>query len=158
MADRKGFYHVTEALTEYWQSRGDVNTITIGKELSDIDIQKQSIYPLIYVGISPTSGTEKTLTYNFDIYFADVVDVSTQDTRTRLEVSRGNDDYLDVLHNMEAIATETFAYFKRGAGYSNLFQMSDSFTLEEFYDNWANGISGWLMSVEIEVPNSPSIC
>lgn len=157
MADRKGFYHVTDKLREYWQSRGDINTISFG-DLYDIDLNKQDIYPLVHVQVNQSTVGEKTIVYDLSIYFANIVDISKQDVRTRLEPSYGNTDIQDVMHNMETIAMETVSYFRRGEGFSNLFQINSDVTLDPFKDAYANGIAGWVLDVDIEVYNSVPIC
>jgi hypothetical protein len=154
---RAGFYQLTDTLRKYWQGRGDVNTISIG-DTFEIDLNKQSIYPLIHTTLETSTIGERSISYNLEVRFLDLVDYSKQDTRTRLEPAYGNNNEQDVFHNMEQIAVETVSYFRRGDGYNTLFRIESDPSLEAIKDAYANGIAGWLMTVSIDVPFDNPIC
>jgi len=73
----KGFYNLTDKLKEALLAEPFVNTVTFGS-LDDIDLNKQTIFPLSHIIVNNTTVGSKTLTFNVSILSMDIVDISKE--------------------------------------------------------------------------------
>ena len=71
----KGFYNVTDKLKDALIAEPFVNTVTFGS-LDDVDLNKQTIFPLSHIIVNNTTVGTKTLTFNISILSMDFVDIS----------------------------------------------------------------------------------
>ena len=71
----KGFYNVTDKLKDALIAEPFVNTVTFGS-IDDVDLNKQTIFPLSHITVNNTIVGTKTLTFNISILSMDIVDVS----------------------------------------------------------------------------------
>jgi hypothetical protein len=131
-----------------------VNTVTYGN-IDDVDLSKQSIFPLSHVIVNNTSIQEQTLTFNISILAMDIVDVSKKATK---DLFRGNDNEQDVLNTQLAVLTRIAALLKRGDLYTDKFQLAGDVTCEPFVDRFENKLAGWTGTYSILVQNDMTIC
>jgi hypothetical protein len=75
----RGFYLLTEAIKNQLLNDVNVNTVTTG-DIYDIDLSKQSIFPLSHIIINNVSTQEQTLTFNISVLSMDIVDESKEAT------------------------------------------------------------------------------
>ena len=70
-----GFYNVLKKIKETLDAEPFVNTVTYGN-IDDVDLNKQSIFPLSHVIVNNTTVQEKTLNFNISVLAMDIVDIS----------------------------------------------------------------------------------
>jgi hypothetical protein len=58
-----GFYRVTDIIRETLQADVNCNTITYG-DITQVDLDKQTIFPLAHVIVNSVTSGEQTLTFN----------------------------------------------------------------------------------------------
>ena len=75
-------------LTFFLKSTGLINTVTIGN-IADIDLSKQTIFPLVHVMPNNASIDGNTITLNLTLFFMDVVDFSKSESINSFD---GNDN------------------------------------------------------------------
>jgi len=155
---RKGFYHITTVIKDYLEARGDISTVLLGADISEIDTAKQSIFPMVFMLVQPATITGHITRYTFSLYFTDIVEETKGEKRQQLEAFFGVTDVQDVWARMAAIAEETFAYFQRGAGYSSQYQVNGDGTLTPFTEAYGNLLAGWELTLSIDVKNAAQIC
>jgi len=68
----KGFYNVTKQIKEALEAEPFVNTVTFGS-IDDVDLNKQTIFPLSHITVNNTTVGSKTLTFNISILSMDIV-------------------------------------------------------------------------------------
>ena len=90
----KGFYNLTDKLKDALLAEPFVNTVTFGS-LDDVDLNKQTIFPLSHIIVNNTTVSSKTLTFNVSILAMDIVDISKDETT---DIFVGNDNEQDVLN------------------------------------------------------------
>ena len=95
----QGFYKVTETIKNTLLDDVNVNTVTHG-DISDIDLSKQTIFPLSHLMVNQVTQDERILTFNLSVLSMDIVDTS-KDEVTDLFV--GNDNLHDVLNTQLAV-------------------------------------------------------
>lgn len=150
----KGFYNVMQKIKKALEDEPFVNTVTYGN-IDDVDLSKQSIFPLSHVIVNNTSIQEQTLTFNISILAMDIVDVSKKATK---DLFRGNDNEQDVLNTQLAVLTRIAALLKRGDLYTDKFQLDGDVTCEPFVDRFENKLAGWTGTYSILVQNDMTIC
>ena len=150
----KGFYNVTKELKTALAAEPFVNTVTFGS-LDDVDLNKQTIFPLSHIIVNNTTVGTKTLTFNISILAMDIVDISKEAT-TGIFV--GNDNEQDVLNTQLGLLTRIINILQRGDLYTNLYQVQGDVSCEPFVDRFENKLAGWSATFDVVVQNDMTIC
>tara|TARA_Y100000401_G_C8326015_1_gene228368 strand:+ start:17184 stop:17687 length:504 start_codon:yes stop_codon:yes gene_type:complete len=153
----KGFYYVTEKIREELQKDVSVNTVTYGNFM-DVDLHKQTIFPLSHFMVSNATLVGNIWSFNFDLLVMDIVEISKTYAEGIPEEFRGNNNEQDVLNTQLAVANRLLEKLRRGDLYSDLFQLANNPTCQPFMDRFTNKLAGWTVSFTINVPNDMTIC
>lgn len=151
-------YNVLTELHDYLVALPNVNTVTFG-EISDVDIQKQSVFPLVHMTIDSAnlSGNMfNTLEVQLSFIVMDLVDYSKADPRyTSNELGKNVGNLQDVLNNMLVVCNSLASTLKRGALNTEFYRVEDDVvTMTPFLERFENNLAGWAMSVTITMPNT----
>ncbi len=68
------FYKILETIEDKLLDDINVNTVTTG-DITDIDLTKQTIFPLSHIVINNVTPQEQVLVFNVTIMSMDVVDI-----------------------------------------------------------------------------------
>ena len=150
----KGFYNVTDKLKETLLAEPFVNTVTFGS-LDDVDLNKQTIFPLSHIIVNNTTVGTKTLTFNISILSMDIVDINKDEVE---DIFVGNDNEQDVLNTQLALQTRVINTLQRGDLYTDLYQIQGDVTCEPFVDRFENKLAGWAATFDVVVQNDMTIC
>jgi hypothetical protein len=148
------FYDLTNKIKDTLKAEPFVNTVTYGS-LDDIDLNKQTIFPLSHVIVNNAVVGENTVTYNISVLSMDIVDES------KLEVTDdfvGNNNEQDVLNTQLAVQNRLIALLQRGDLYRDKFQVEGEVTCEPFVDRFENKLAGWAATFDVLLPNDMTIC
>jgi len=150
----KGFYNVTDKLKDTLLAEPFVNTVTFGS-IDDVDLNKQTIFPLSHITVNNTTVGTKTLTFNISILSMDIVDISKDEVT---DIFVGNDNEQDVLNTQLALQTRVINILQRGDLYTDLYQVQGDVTCEPFVDRFENKLAGWAATFDVVVQNDMTIC
>tara|TARA_R110000772_G_scaffold52456_5_gene120314 strand:+ start:357 stop:815 length:459 start_codon:yes stop_codon:yes gene_type:complete len=150
----KGFYNITEKLKTTLVAEPFVNTVTFGS-LDDVDLDKQTIFPLAHIIVNNTTVGTKTLTFNISILAMDIVDISKAETT---DIFVGNDNEQDVLNTQLGLLTRVINTLQRGDLYTELYQIEGDVSCEPFVDRFENKLAGWAATFDVLVQNDMTIC
>jgi len=150
----RGFYLLTETIKDQLLSDVNVNTVTTG-DIYDIDLAKQSIFPLSHIIINNVTTQEQTLTFNISVLAMDIVDESKEPTT---DVFRGNNNEQDILNTQLAVLNKLVMVLRKGTLYSDQYQLDGDATLEPFYERFDNRLAGWSATFNVFVKNDITIC
>ena len=150
----KGFYNVTKELKTALAAEPFVNTVTFGS-LDDVDLNKQTIFPLSHIIVNNTTVGTKTLTFNISILSMDIVDISKEATT---DIFVGNDNEQDVLNTQLGLLTRIINILQRGDLYTELYQVQGDVSCEPFVDRFENKLAGWTATFDVLVQNDMTIC
>ena len=150
----RGFYLLTKAIKDQLLSDVNVNTVTTG-DLYDIDLAKQSIFPLSHIIINNVTTQEQTLTFNITVMAMDIVDESKKATT---DIFVGNDNEQDVLNTQLEVLNKLVMVLRRGVLYNDQYQLDGDATLEPFYERFENRLAGWAATFDVFVRNDIDIC
>jgi len=150
----RGYYLLTQAIKDALLGDVNVNTVTEG-DLFDIDLSKQSIFPLSHLIINTATAQESVLRFNISILSMDIVDESKESTS---DIFIGNNNEQDVLNTQLAVLNKLVQVLRRGDLYSDKYQLTGDANLEPFVDRFENKVAGWTATFDIFVNNDIEIC
>lgn len=150
----KGFYNLTDKLKDTLLAEPFVNTVTFGS-LDDVDLNKQTIFPLSHITVNNTTVSTNTLTFNISILSMDIVDISKAETT---DIFVGNDNEQDVLNTQLDLLTRVINTLQRGDVFTELYQVEGDVSCEPFVDRFENKLAGWVATFDVIVQNNMTIC
>ena len=149
-----GFYDLTDKIKDTLQAEPFVNTVTYGS-LDDVDLNKQTIYPLSHIIVNNCTVASNLLRFNISVLAMDVVDESKLETTDNFV---GNDNEQDVLNTQLAVINKIIHLLRRGSLYTSKYQLSGDPVCEPFYERFENRLGGWACTMDILIENDISIC
>jgi len=149
-----GFYYVIHKLRDYIKETGFINSVSTG-DIFEVDLVKQTIYPLSHIIVNNASPKEFVTSYNISILFMDIVEISKD---IPVNLFDNNTNMLDILNDQITIAQRLVSSLKRGDLFSNLIQIDGDPLCEPFTDRFENKVAGWTLTFDIIVPNEMTIC
>ena len=150
----RGFYEVTETIKDTLLADPNVKTVTIG-DITEVDLSKQTIFPLSHIIINNVVQDEQVLTFNISVLTMDIVDSSKEET-TDLFV--GNDNLHDVLNTQLAVINKVLQKLRMGTLYTSKYQLDGTVNCEPFLDRFENNIAGWASTFDVLIENDIKIC
>ena len=115
----KSFYKVIDSIKEAVNAEPFNSNVSYGS-IDEIDLNKQSIFPLAHIEINNAEINENYVTFNVTLYLMDLVDFS-KDPDTTLFL--GNDNQQDVENTQFALATRVMRVLKKANLYRNKFEL-----------------------------------
>ena len=148
------YFDIIDKLKTHFDGDVLVNTVTQGN-LFDIDLSKQTIFPLVHIIVNTASLESNVVRYNISILAMDIVDITKDETISKFD---GNDNELYVLNTQLQVLTRCYELLLRGDLWSDKFQIDGNPTCEPFVDRFENKLAGWTMTCDILIPNGMTIC
>jgi len=149
-----GFYNLLDTLKNELVASPFVNTVTYG-DISDIDLNKQTIFPLSHFIVNSFVYSSNVITFNVSLLCMDVVD-ENKDSVT--DVFIGNNNEQDVFNTQMNVINRLLAKIERGDLYADGFQLEGTPSSEAFVDRFENKLAGWTVTFDVNVINKMSIC
>jgi hypothetical protein len=150
----RGFYQLTQTIKNQLLTDINVKSVSTGN-FSDIDVQKQSIFPLSHIIIESASQEDGVLRFSIRILSMDIVNQSKKAT-TDLFV--GNNDEQDILNTQLAVVNRLVQVLRGGSLHQDGYQLDGNAALSPFYDRFDNELAGWEASFDILLYNDIKIC
>ena len=150
--NNKTYFNVVETLKELGNKHHQISTTTTG-DIYDIDLEKNTKYPLMHINPVNVTTRRTELVYNFQIFIMDIVDddnANEQDVYSN--VLQTCIDIIAIMSNSKWQAQLTLdldapVYFAEG-----------DFTLEPFTERFDQAVSGWVFQLPITVQNNFQSC
>ena len=142
----EGYALVYTKLKETLNNNPLVNLVTEGLT-DEIDLGKQTIFPLAHIVISSASFQDNAVSFSLDIYCMDIVDISDD----------GVDNKIDVMNTQYNILLRLYEDLRRGNLWDEKLEISsmDITAFEQAYENY---LAGWSASISVLIPNHMTIC
>ena len=150
----RGFYQLTETIKDELLGDDNINTVTTG-DITDVNLNKQDIFPLGHIIINNVVDEEQVLRFNITILACDIVDQSKSKTVDRF---KGNNDVQDILNTQLAVLNRLIQRLRMGTLYTDMYQLDSSPSLTPFYDRFENQLAGWSATMDIMIYNDIYIC
>ena len=150
----RGFYQITETIKDQLLNDINVNTVTTG-DITDIDLSKQTIFPLCHIIINSATVEEQVLRFSISVLAMDVVDQSKEATS---DIFKGNNNEHDILNTQLAVVNKLTQVLRMGTLYRDKYQLDGDPTCEPFYDRFENQVAGWACTFDVLIENDINIC
>ena len=149
-----GFYNVTKKIKDALNAEPFVNTVSYGS-LDDVDLNKQTIFPLSHIIVNNCNVASNTMTFNISNLAMDIVDESKDEVT---DIFVGNDNEQDVLNTQLEVINRVVSILQRGDLYTDLFQVDGAVGCEPFVDRFENKLAGWAATFDVLVKNDMTVC
>jgi hypothetical protein len=150
----RGFYQLTETIKEQLLQDINVNTVTTG-DISDVNLNKQEIFPLSHIIINNVVVNEQTLDFNITILACDIVNQSKLETE---DIFTGNNDVQNILNTQLAVLNKLIQRLRMGQLHTDMYQLNGSPSLDPFFDRFENQLAGWSATMDVQIYNDIYIC
>ena len=150
----KTYYDLIDNIYTYLNGNENVTTVTFG-DIMEVDLSKQSIFPLSHIIINNVSAEEQVLRFNISVLSMDVVDESKEKTT---DIFRGNNNEQDILNTQLGVLNKLVMVLRKGDLYNNQYALDGNANCEPFYDRFENKVAGWTASFDVLVANDITIC
>ena len=148
----KTYFNLLETLKQLGAKHHQISTTTSG-DIFDIDLMKNTLYPLMHINpVNVTTGTVG-LTYNFQIFIMDLVDTdNANEEEVYSDTLQTCIDIISIFRNSKWQAQLTLninapVYYTEG-----------DYTIEPFTERFDQEVTGWVFTIGILVENNFQTC
>ena len=150
----QSFYDLTTKIKDILQADENTNTVTFG-DITEVDLNKQTIFPLAHIMINNVTDNGQTLSYNISVMAMDIVDTSKDETT---DIFVGNNNRQDVLNTQLSVLNRLHQKLRKGTPHQDGYHLEGSASLEAFFDRFENELAGWVSTLDIVTMNNIDIC
>lgn len=150
----RGYYLLTQAIKDHLLNDKNVNTVTTG-DIFDIDLSKQTIFPLCHLIVNNVVAQENILRFNISVLAMDIVDVSKENV---IDIFVGNNNEQDILNTQLQVINSLVMQLRKGDLRTSQFELDGDATCEPFYERFENELTGWSATFDVLVANDITIC
>ena len=148
------FYTILDTIKDKLLDDINVNTVTTG-DITDIDLSKQTIFPLSHIIINNVTPQEQVLSFNITVMSMDIVDINKQN---KTDIFTGNNNEHDVLNSQLAVLNRLIVLLRGGTLYRDRYQLDGDPSCEPFYERFENQLAGLACTMDILIENNVSNC
>jgi len=156
MDDKKGveaLYNIIDSLNEELSSNPFVNKVTVGR-LTEIDLAKNTIFPLSHIMLNSIRHNENTLSFNLTVINLDIVNISKE-----AEIGvYGNDNTMYILSNQLYVINRLLSRLKQSTIYKDGWELEGNPDSDVIDKEMENMLTGYQTDITINVPNDISKC
>ncbi len=130
------FYDITTKLKDTLEANSQVNVVTTG-DLFDVDLNKQTIFPLSHI----------------------IINQASFEGQAQAEPFYGTSNVQDILNTQLAVINDVVTELRRGTLYSDLYQLDGNPTCTPFLERFENLLAGWTATFDVLLANTEiSVC
>lgn len=158
----RAFYEATARIKNFLLDLDEVNTVTFG-DIREIDLNKQTIFPLSHVTVNNVQLGSGTMTFNITVLAMDVVHVNKLEyvDPPNADIDNtfyGIDNEQDVLNEQLAVVNLLNQSLSRSTLRTDQFELTGQGSCEPFTDRFENKLAGWAYTFSAFVKNDINIC
>ena len=150
----RGYYQITQTIKNQLLADENVNTVTTG-DITEIDLSKQTIFPLSHIIINNVTIQEQVLNFNISVLAMDLVNLSKEETT---DIFRGNNNEQDVINTQLAVVNRLVGALRQGTIHLDLYQLDGNASCEIFYDRFENEMAGVACTFNVLIANDINLC
>lgn len=152
MVDNKTYNNVINTLKNLGANHFQISTTTVG-DIFDIDLEKNTKYPLMHLNPVNVQTRRTELVYNFQVFIMDLVEPDgSNEQEVYSDVLQICIDIIGILSNSKwqaqlSLDINAPVYFTEG-----------DYTLEPFKERFDQSVTGWVFNLGVTVQNSFQTC
>ena len=147
-------YKVLDDIKAFLITGNFTNTVSFG-DISDVNLDKTTIFPLAHINISDATITEQTIEFNMNVMAMDIIDENSLEEFGE-DLFLGNDNLQSILNTQLSVMNRLHTELTRGHLRDDLLATEDDLVCEPFKDRFANVLAGWTATLRLVVPNTSS--
>ena len=155
------FYNITKTLKDTLEAHSQVNVVTFG-DIFDVDLNKQTIFPLAHIMINQATIEGQVVRMNVSLMCMDVLDETKEDLRNIVmpnpsvvqDPFYGTNNEQDILNTQLAVINDVVTKLRKGALYTDLYQLDGNPTCIPFSERFENLLVGWTATFDVLLPNN----
>lgn len=133
-----------------------VNVVTQGY-FDDIDLDKMTLYPLVHIQIN-SGGFTNGQTVRFNVTLGALTDRDSNNEEIGSKEFLSNTNEEDNYNEMFAVLNRIWTVMYQDFEDADITASADP-DVEKVSDDYANGLDGWLITFDVEMPNNVmSLC
>ena len=160
MIANKTYNNVIDTLKELGAQHDQITTTTTG-DIYDIDLSKNTLFPLFHINPVNVSTGQSELTYNFQLFVMDLVSQKANWTAANLQSTTNLSNEQEVLSQTLQICINIIGIMRHSKWQSQgtldidapVYFTDGEFTIEPFTERFDNLLTGWVFSIGIVVEN-----
>ena len=162
MINNKTYQNVIDLIVQLGNKHEQIATVTTG-DIYDIDLEKNTKYPLMHVSPVNVDANESSLTFNFQVFIMDLVSIKDDWTTSTAE-NKTNEK--EVLSDCLSTSVDIIGMLRHSKFQSELLNDIDSpiyfsdtgQTLDPFTERFDNDVTGWVFSIAVQAENDFQTC
>lgn len=165
MIHNKTYNNAINTLKQLGIEHEQIATTTTG-DIYDIDLEKNTLFPLFHINPVNVSTGQSELTYNFQLFVMDAVSERENWTEANLQSADRLSNEQEVLSSCLQICVDIIGIMRhskwQGAGELDIddpvYFTEGEYTIEPFTERFDNLLTGWVFSIGIVVQNDFQAC
>jgi len=170
LSTNKTYNNVVHTVCRMGEYHDQISTVSVG-DIYEIDMNKNTLFPLLHINPTSVDTGDSQLNYNFQIFIADLV--SEKDNwktyqaqgLTKLVDPKNNEQ--EVWNQTLEICTDIIGMLRHSTRQSlvgvndinaPLYFTEDQFNIEPFQERFDNLLCGWTFTIGIKVMNDFQTC
>tara|TARA_R110002012_G_scaffold87778_1_gene216867 strand:+ start:833 stop:1318 length:486 start_codon:yes stop_codon:yes gene_type:complete len=147
-------YQILDDMKEFLRQGDFTNTVSFG-DISDVDLDKTTIFPLAHINIDNALINESTIEFDLNIMAMDIIDENNLAVDEH-DYFYGNDNLQDILNSQLSVLQRLHVNLTRGNLRDSLLATEESLSAQPFKDRFVNVLAGWTATIKLVVPNTSS--
>ena len=148
------FFRVIDKIKEAVSAEPFNNEVTFGN-IGDVDLSKQSLFPLSHITVNNATITENLVQHNMTVFFMDLVDINNAEDASAF---LGNDNTQDILNTQLTLATRVLRVLQKADAFREQFEIEGAASCEPFEDRFENHLAGWAVTFTINTYDNMTYC
>ena len=149
----RAFYILLETLKNSLLQNSNVKTVTTG-DISQIDLSKQSIYPLSHIIVNSATNSGQVMSFNVTVLCMDKVNQLKTEQVNQFD----NEAEHTVLNTQLAVSNKLYKDLYSGQLRLNGYQVDEDASIEFFFDRFENILAGVAMTLTVQLNNDLNVC
>ena len=166
MVNNKTYNNIINTLKNVGNIHEQINTTTTG-DIHDIDLSKNTLFPLMHITPVNVGTTRSTLNYEFQIFVMDLVSQDLDWTENAIQSAAFLNNEQEVLSSTLQTSIDIVSIFRNSVFQSSQ-QINDinapilfsegEISFDPFTERFDNALTGWVFNIVINVENSFQTC
>ena len=148
------FFRVIDRIKDTVKAEPFNHTVSFG-DISDIDLDKQTMYPLCHIMTNNANITENIVQLNITLFLMDLVDVSNEPIT---DIFLGNNNEQDILNTQLALATRILRVLQKAQINRDEFEVLGDASCEPFLDRFSTSLAGWAVTFTVNTSTEMTYC
>ena len=150
----RAFFLMLDTIKDTLLNDKNVTSVTYG-DLTDVDLSKQTIFPLSHILVNNATNDSQTMTFNITVLCMDVVDEQIVEP---VDIFQRNNSEHYILNTQLAVTNRLYQLLHNGQLRLDGYQVDGEASCEPFVDRFSNNLAGWAVTFDLMVKNVLYLC